>query len=116
MEIGATLGIPGLASILAFYGVCCWQMTRLARVRSVELDPWYTWMSRGVVISLAGFFGSACFVTSDRIELPYYIVLLGAGMLRVLAAEGVWGTLFARPSQPIIHPSDAPALGHAQLA
>jgi len=82
-EIGATLGIPGLISLLAFYGICCWHMVQLAKERADIADPWITWMSRGVVTGLAGFFASAWFVTVDRIELPYYLVLLGAGMLKV---------------------------------
>jgi O-antigen ligase len=86
-EIGATLGVPGLAFLLAFYGLCAWPMFRISIARSPHIDPWCTWMARGVVAALAGFFASAWFVTVDRIELPYYIVLLGAGMLKVLAAE-----------------------------
>lgn len=95
MEIGATLGFPGLIAILSFYGICCWQMVRLSRLKVPEVDRWSVWMSRGVVSALVGFFGSAWFVTSDRIELPYYIVLLGAGMLKVAAVKGNWGTAFA---------------------
>ena len=86
-EIGATLGVPGLALILTFYGVCCWKMLNISRDHPIPVDPWILWMSRGIIASLAGFFASASFVTVDRIELPYYVVLLGAGMLKVLAEE-----------------------------
>lgn len=82
-EIGATLGVPGLLAILAFYGSCCWSMFCLCRDSSLPEDAWSRWIARGILAGLAGFFASAWFVTVDRIELPYYIVLLGAGILKL---------------------------------
>lgn len=111
-EIGATLGVPGLALILAFYGVCCWRMLHLSRDREAAIDPWMTWMSRGIIASLAGFFASASFVTVDRIEVPYYVVLLGAGMLKVLAEEKLLTVeLAARDVLPRAAPTPAPVIG-----
>jgi O-antigen ligase len=85
-EVGATMGIPGVTALLSFYGICAWQMLRVARSRG-SVDPWIRWMATGIVIALAGFFASAWFVTVDRIELPFYVVLLGAGILKVLSLE-----------------------------
>jgi O-antigen ligase len=85
-EVGATLGVPALGALLAFYGICAWHMLRISRLRSSP-DRWATWMARGVLTALAGFFASAWFVTVDRIELPYYLVLLGSGLVKVLADQ-----------------------------
>ena len=35
---------------------------------------------------MSGFIASAQFVTVDGIELPYYIALIGAGVLKVASA------------------------------
>lgn len=92
-ETGATLGAPGLIALLSFYGISCWHMLRLtlSRQQAVpaqqRVDPWTRWMAAGVVTALAGFFASAWFVTVDRIELPYYLVLLGAGLWKVYAMK-----------------------------
>jgi putative inorganic carbon (hco3(-)) transporter len=111
MEVGATLGIPGITSLLAFYGICCWQMNRISRDRSGDIDPWITWMSRGVIVSIAGFFASAWFVTVDRVEVPFYVVLLGAGMVKLLhEAELAKSERLAREvlesGRPLLEPSD----------
>jgi O-antigen ligase len=85
-EVGATLGVPGIVALLSFYGICAWQMLGVALSRPA-VDPWMRWMATGIVTALAGFFASAWFVTVDRIELPFYIVLLGAGILKVLSLQ-----------------------------
>jgi O-antigen ligase len=85
-EVGATLGAPGIVALLSFYGICSWQMLRISRCPQ-EIDPWIRWMAMGVLTALVGFFASAWFVTVDRIELPYYLVLLGAGIIKVLAPQ-----------------------------
>ena len=82
-EIGATLGIPGLALILLLYGSCCWRLVGLAREKTEVADPWLRGFARAVLAAIAGFFVSAAAVTVDRVELPYYLILLGAGALKV---------------------------------
>lgn len=82
-EIGATLGIPGLAAILLFYGLTCYQLFPLTRESTPVEDPWLRGIARAVIAASAGFLVSAAFVTSDRTELPYYIIMLGAGVLKI---------------------------------
>lgn len=85
-EVGATMGVPGITSLLCFYGICSWQMLKIVLSRQT-VDPWMRWMAIGVVTALAGFFASAWFVTVDRIELPFYVVLLGAGIVKVISLK-----------------------------
>jgi O-antigen ligase len=85
-EAGASLGVPGLLLILALYGSTVWGMIQLLRRLSQEQDPWIVGMARAVLAGLTGFIVSATFVTVDRVELPYYLILLGAGALKLAPA------------------------------
>jgi probable O-glycosylation ligase (exosortase A-associated) len=79
---GAELGFPGLTLLLAFYGLTirhCWKLTRSTNVN----DPWLREAGRMAVVGLAAFAVSASFVSLDALEVPYYIVLLGAGAVSV---------------------------------
>lgn len=83
VEIGATLGLPGLIAILLFYGSCCYNLIPLAREQTPAEDPWLRALARAVLAATAGFFVSVCFVTADRIEIPYHIMTLGMGVLKL---------------------------------
>jgi probable O-glycosylation ligase (exosortase A-associated) len=85
MEMGAELGFPGLVSLGMFYGSCIvglWRFHRRTR-REPHADPWAVPIGCMVVSSLVGFTVSAQFVTVEAVELPYYVVLLGAGALKI---------------------------------
>jgi O-antigen ligase len=79
---GAELGFPGLGLLLLFYFVPVAKLWRL-RHADDEVDPRLTAVARMVVASLAGFMVAASFVSLDNLEPPYYIVLLGAGALKI---------------------------------
>jgi putative inorganic carbon (hco3(-)) transporter len=82
-QTGAELGIPGLASLLGFYLLGCWNLLPLARESTPVADPWVRYCARMVIASIAGFFVSAAFVSVERVEIPYYIMVLGAGTLKL---------------------------------
>lgn len=82
-EIGATLGVPGVASLLLFYFITCFRLLPLTRERTPVDDPWLRGAARAVIAATTGFLVSAALVTAERIELPYYIIMLGAGVLKV---------------------------------
>jgi hypothetical protein len=44
-------------------------------------------LARGVVAALAGFVVSAAFVSIEGAELPYFVVILGAGVLKLNPVE-----------------------------
>ncbi|HWB13959.1 MAG TPA: O-antigen ligase family protein [Gemmataceae bacterium] len=85
LQLGAELGIPGLLFLLSFYGGCALKLWPIARKphRYPHLDPATLSIARGVIASLAGFAVSAQFVTIEGVELPYYVALLGASLLKV---------------------------------
>ncbi len=83
MQLGADLGFIGLALILCFYLGCILRLLPLASERSEVSDPWLRYLARAIVASLAGFLVAAQFVSVEGIELPYYLALVGAGVLRL---------------------------------
>lgn len=83
MQTGAELGLPGLASLLGFYMLAIRHLFPLTKDRNPVPDPWFRYLARMVISSLIGFLVSAQFVTVDGIELPYFVCLLGIGVLKV---------------------------------
>jgi probable O-glycosylation ligase (exosortase A-associated) len=84
LQIGAELGFPGVLCLLSFYGLCIAQLWPLACERRAVADPWLIYLSRMVIASLCGFIVSAQFVTSENLEAPYYIALIGAVVLKTI--------------------------------
>jgi putative inorganic carbon (HCO3(-)) transporter len=83
LQVGAELGIPGLGCLLGYYLICMRRLWPYTRQKNYAPDPWARYLARMVIASLIGFIASAQFVTVDGIELPYYIALIGAGVLKV---------------------------------
>jgi putative inorganic carbon (hco3(-)) transporter len=82
-QTGAELGIPGLLALLGFYLLGCWNLLAVSRESTPVADPWLRYFARMVIAAIAGFIVSAAFVSVERIELPYYIMVLGAGTLKL---------------------------------
>jgi probable O-glycosylation ligase (exosortase A-associated) len=85
LKIGAELGVPGLAFLIAFYGLCVVKLWPIARSRAPTFDPWLVDAARMVIASLAGFFVCTQFNNIYGLEIPYYVVLIGAGTLKLIS-------------------------------
>ena len=83
LQMGAELGWPGIICMWGIYGTCLVRLYPLTRQRTPVSDPWIRYLARMVIAGLIGFLSSAQFVTTDGVELPYYIALIGAGTLRM---------------------------------
>jgi probable O-glycosylation ligase (exosortase A-associated) len=83
LELGAELGVVGLAMLVGFYGGTLRRVWSLTRESMPVSDPWLRHLARMVVASLIGFIVSAQFVSLDLLEPPYYVVLIGAGLLKL---------------------------------
>jgi putative inorganic carbon (hco3(-)) transporter len=82
LQLGAEIGIPGLAFLVAFYLITLWRLRGLAK----QLDavaPDIADSCRMVIAALVGFMVSAQFVTLTGLEIPYYVCLIGAGYLKL---------------------------------
>jgi probable O-glycosylation ligase (exosortase A-associated) len=83
LQVGAETGAVGLFFLAAFYGVCVVRLWPLTRAARPVADPWFRDSARMVIASLTGFAVSAQFVSLVGLEAPYYVVLLGAGVLKL---------------------------------
>jgi putative inorganic carbon (hco3(-)) transporter len=83
MQVGAENGFPGLGFLVLFYLLCILRLLPLARERVPAVDPWLPYLARMIIASLVGFAISAQFVSLMHLEVPYYIVLVGAGVLKL---------------------------------
>jgi probable O-glycosylation ligase (exosortase A-associated) len=85
LQQGAELGFPGLLLILSFYLSCIFRLWPLARDQQPVSDPWFSHLARMVISSLMGFLISAQFVSLKGLELPFYITLIGVGVLKLMS-------------------------------
>jgi probable O-glycosylation ligase (exosortase A-associated) len=99
LQVGAEFGVPALACLVLFYLLTMVRLWPLTRQKRPVSDPWMRHVPRMVIASLIGFIVSSSFVTVQGVELPYYIALLGAGLLKLdsLETAGV-----AAPAQPTV--------------
>lgn len=87
-QTGAESGILGMLLLSAFYGVTMWRLLPYTSRASPIQDPWLQQMSRGVIAALVGFVVAVSFISVTWLELPYYVAMLGAAILRVSSTEG----------------------------
>jgi O-antigen ligase len=83
---GVELGLPGLALLLSLYWLTLWPLWRLMRKAQLE-DYWFSSWARGVLSGLVGFMAAGSFITGEYIEQPYYVMLVGIGVLMLLPRE-----------------------------
>jgi len=87
LQTAAELGIPGVALLASFYGITLVRLSQLLRAREQIPDPWLADCARMVIVALVGFIVAAQFVTISALEVPYYVVLLGAGALKLASKQ-----------------------------
>jgi putative inorganic carbon (HCO3(-)) transporter len=83
LSMGAETGVVGLFFLASFYGVCMLRLWPLTRASHSNADPWIQDSARMVVASLTGFAVSSQFVSVAGLEAPYFVALLGAGVLKL---------------------------------
>ena len=82
MQTGAEMGFPGILLLATFYGSIIWRLWKLL-LSAEQVDPWIRDASRMVIAALVGFAVSASFVTVKGVEPPYYVAMIGAGLLKL---------------------------------
>lgn len=83
LQLGAELGLPGVLLLFGFYVICVWRLWALARGRGEVPDPWFRSLAQGTIASFAGFLVASQFITLEGLELPYYVNLAGAAVLKL---------------------------------
>ena len=99
MQAGAELGVIGLSSILAFYGLTLWRLFPLLKdPPNNEPVSDLTAAARMSFCGIVAFIVAAQFVSVVVVEIPYYVAAIGLGALKLasmaeaetLAAEADW--------------------------
>lgn len=99
LQTGAELGFPGLAFLFGFYLITIARLWPYVGESSLVPDPFFRDVARMVVSSLIGFAVAAQFVSITFLEIPYYAVLLGAGVLKLITVPQ-----HAAPQTPALEP------------
>lgn len=89
LQLAAEIGVPGSVFLLAFFLSVVFRLWPVKNMSYPVPDPWLHDLARMVIASTVGFVFTAQFVTLPGLEAPYYIVLLGAGALRLLSVPGL---------------------------
>jgi probable O-glycosylation ligase (exosortase A-associated) len=111
LQVGAELGFVGLGCLLLFYGLCVARLWPLARASRPVPDPWFHLAARMVIASLVGFAVSAQFVSLTTLEVPFYVALIGAAVLKLCPGPpGLLSDTESEPSDP--HPAALEAAGY----
>jgi O-antigen ligase len=106
METAAEVGIPGALVLLCFFGFAAIRLWPIARARLTDTNRYEVILASGVILSIVGFSVSGQFVSVPGLEVPYYVVMLGAAMLKT-----------ARPKlAPAVAPAPAKSAGRVTLA
>src|SRR5262249_30898442 len=87
LQTGAEYGIPGITFLVLFYatsaGGCAVALRQLERNSPRKLPALDVPLARGVIAGLVGFAVSAQFVSVQFLEIPIYVALVGAGVLKL---------------------------------
>jgi len=86
-QTGAELGVPGLLAFVLFYLGSIWRLWPLARGKLSVADPWLVNLAQMVIASLVGFCVSTQFVSSQGVETPFYVALVGMGTLKLYSLQ-----------------------------
>lgn len=110
MQTGAEQGFVGLAMLGSFYLICMWKCWVMCWRRTVVSDPFLKTCAQMALAGLTGFVVSAQFVSLEFLELPYYVVLLAAGALKVHSVRRPFEELDAYEQQAAESQLAAPQL------
>jgi O-antigen ligase len=79
----AETGFPGGLMYFAFFACCIYSLWKYLRLPADAIDPELQLYAIMVIASLSGWIIEAQFGSFYGIELPYYLVMLGIGVLRL---------------------------------
>lgn len=83
LQVAAEQGIPGVLFLALFYLICIKRLWPIRHDNYAVSDPWLHEAARMLIASLTGFIVSAQFVSVQGLEVPYFICLFGAGVLKM---------------------------------
>jgi putative inorganic carbon (HCO3(-)) transporter len=108
MQQAAETGIPGVLSLLVFFGIAIFKLWPIARMKLTDETRGQIAIASGLVMSIVGFAVAGQFVSLAGLEIPYYTTMIGVVLLRQRAAA----TPTPKPAAPAVAqrgPTYAPA-------
>ncbi len=121
METAAELGIPGGLFLMLFFGAAAVKLWPVARAPQTEANRYEVVLASGVILAIVGFCVSGQFVSVPGLEVPYYVTMLGAAMLKTTTREVVArasATAAGQPTQfnPSRHSLPSARRSHTRLS
>lgn len=83
IQTATETGLPGLGMLGGFYLLCIWRCWKMLRNLPERAPPWFGDACRLTIASLCGFIVAAQFLSLERLEIPYYVAMLGTATLIV---------------------------------
>jgi O-antigen ligase len=111
METGAEVGVPGALFLMLFFGTAAVKLWPVARAPQTEANQYEVVLASGVILAIVGFAVSGQFVSVPGLEVPYYITMLGAAMLKTTTRQAVAGAAVNVVGQQFPYPPRAPLPG-----
>jgi O-antigen ligase len=87
LQVAAEAGLPALAMLALFYSLPLWQLWAPLRALPNNTNATYQTIAGMVWAGLSGFVVAAFFVTVEGLEIPYYVVLVGSGALKLQSRQ-----------------------------
>jgi O-antigen ligase len=82
METAAEVGIPAALALLLFFGLAAAKLWPIARAHVTDENRYEIAVASSVILALVGFSVSGQFVSAPGLEVPYYITMVGIGLLK----------------------------------
>lgn len=101
METAAEVGVPGAALLLFFFVITAYRLWPIARESLTAANQYEVAMASGVILGVVGFCVCGQFVSVPGLETPYYISMLGAGLLKIRGRQAALSAASAVTVQPI---------------
>jgi O-antigen ligase len=89
LEVGAEIGFAGTLALAAFFVLTVIRLYPLARSRAQPADIDETHFARMALTGLVGFLVATQFLTAHGVEVPYYVAMIGLGLLKITSPTPV---------------------------
>jgi O-antigen ligase len=104
MEAAAEIGIPGALALLMFFLITAVRLWPLARATLTDANRYEVLGASGVILSMIGWVVSGQFVSAQGLETPYFVALVGVGVLRSAMREAPVRSAERAPAAPVLRP------------
>jgi len=84
-QTAAEVGAPGILALILFYAITAGKLWPIARKKRPDISRSTATLATAIILSIAGYVVSAQFVSLEGLEVPVYIAMAGAVLLKSLS-------------------------------